>query len=69
MTIRAVNISKTNGSFKLVLTTSHPKHSKKKYYPYGLKRGLGRRTEVGGRRRGTREDVVRRVNVVIIVYS
>ena len=34
MTIRAVNISKTNGSFKLVLTTSHPKHSKKKYYPY-----------------------------------
>ena len=39
---------------------------------YGLKRGLGRRTEVsvvGARRRGTREDVVRRVNVVIIGYS
>ena len=39
---------------------------------YGLKRGLGRRTEdsvVGARKRGTREDVVRRVNVMIIGYS
>ena len=48
---------------------------KTEYRYYGLKRGLGRRTEVsevvviGAQRRGTREDVVRRVNVVIIVYS
>ena len=45
---------------------------KTEYRYYGLKRGLGWRTEVsevGERRRGTREDVVRRVNVVIIGYS
>ena len=45
---------------------------KTEYRYYGRKWGLGRRTEVsevGERRRGTREDVVRRVNVVIIGYS
>ena len=45
---------------------------KTEYRYYGLKRGLGRRTEVsmvGARRRGTREDFVGRVNVVIIGYN
>lgn len=34
MTTRTVEIFEINGSFKLVLTTSHPKHSKKHYYPF-----------------------------------
>ena len=41
---------------------------KTEYRYYGQKRGLGRRTEVsevGERRHGTREDVVRRVTVII----
>ena len=48
---------------------------KTEYRYHGLKRGLGRRTEVsevvviGAQRRGTREDVVKRVIVVIIGYS
>ena len=45
---------------------------KTEYRYYGLKRGLGRRTEVsmvGTRKRGTKVDVVRRVNVVIKGYS
>ena len=51
---------------------------KTEYRYYGQKRGLGRRTEVSEvsevsevfrRWRGTRVDVVRRVDVVIIGYS
>ena len=47
---------------KMMENFSEETSVKTEYRYYGLKRGLGRRTEVsevGERRRGTREDVVR----------